>query len=105
MLVTVLALCLRLAAVLARFPLWRALPRGLIPPGTQLPTHRPVISPLRTRSGQAEFRFFYNHVRPHQNLYGSTPAEAWVGIDPFADGFRKEYWFEASFCQMLLMAM
>lgn len=42
-----------------------------------------------------EFRFFYNHVRSHQNLYGSTPAEAWAGIDPFADGFKKEYWFEA----------
>ena len=66
----------------------------LIPPGTRLPAHPLLISPLRTRSGQAEFRFFYNHVRPHQNLYGSTPAEAWVGIDPFADS-PKEYWFEA----------
>jgi transposase InsO family protein len=41
-----------------------------------------------------EFRFFYNHVRVHQNL-GRTPAEAWAGIDPFADRVRKEYWFDA----------
>jgi len=25
----------------------------------------------------SEFRFFANHVRPHQNLGGRTPAEAW----------------------------
>lgn len=42
-----------------------------------------------------EFRFFANHVRPHQNLGGRTPAEAWAGIDPFAEGFQSEYWFEA----------
>jgi len=43
----------------------------------------------------AEFRFYYNHVRPHQNLGGRTPAEAWAGINPFAARIRKEYWFEA----------
>lgn len=42
-----------------------------------------------------EFRFFYNHVRPHQNLGGRTPAEAWAGIDPYATKIRGEYWFEA----------
>ena len=42
-----------------------------------------------------EFRFYYNHVRPHQNLEGRTPAEAWAGIDPYADSYREEYWFEA----------
>ncbi len=25
------------------------------------------------------FRFWYNHVRPHQNLQGRTPAEVWAG--------------------------
>lgn len=40
-----------------------------------------------------EFRFFYNHVRPHQNLGGATPAEAWAGIDPYART-KGEYWFE-----------
>jgi putative transposase len=24
-----------------------------------------------------EFRFYYNHVRPHQNLKGKTPVEVW----------------------------
>jgi len=42
-----------------------------------------------------EFRFFYNHVRPHQNLAGLTPAEAWAEVDPFAQPARGEYWFEA----------
>jgi putative transposase len=43
----------------------------------------------------AEFRFFYNHVRPHQNLEGRTPAEAWASVDPFTERIRQEYWFEA----------
>lgn len=43
----------------------------------------------------AEFRFFYNHVRPHQNLAGFTPAEAWGGADPFARPVKREYWFDA----------
>ena len=42
-----------------------------------------------------EFRFFYNHARPHQNLGGRTPAEAWRGDDPFARSAVQEYWFEA----------
>jgi putative transposase len=42
-----------------------------------------------------EFRFFYNHVRPHQNLGCKTPAEAWAGIDPFTAKVMREYWFEA----------
>ncbi len=41
-----------------------------------------------------EFRFFYNHVRPHQNLGGRTPAEAWEGLDPYATRINREYWFE-----------
>jgi len=43
----------------------------------------------------SEFRFFYNHVRPHQNLGGRTPAETWRGDNPFVCPARREYWFEA----------
>lgn len=32
----------------------------------------------------AEFRFHYNHVRPHQNLDGKTPAQVWNGHQPHA---------------------
>lgn len=32
----------------------------------------------------ADFRSWYNHVRPHQHLGGRTPAEAWRRIDPYA---------------------
>jgi putative transposase len=42
-----------------------------------------------------EFRFFYNHVRSHQNLASLTPAEAWTGATPFAHAPKREYWFEA----------
>ena len=43
----------------------------------------------------AQFRFWYNHVRPHQHLNGMTPAEVWNGTDIFAKSPKKEYWFEA----------
>jgi transposase InsO family protein len=42
-----------------------------------------------------EFRFFYNHVRPHQNLAGLTPSESWTGEAPFTRLSAHEYWFEA----------
>ena len=42
-----------------------------------------------------QFRLWYNHVRPHQNLDGRTPAEVWSGVDIFAKGYKEEYWFEA----------
>ena len=42
----------------------------------------------------AQFRFWYNHVRPHQNLNGRTPAEGWNGIDVFTKEHNQEYWFE-----------
>lgn len=41
------------------------------------------------------FRYWYNHVRPHQNLDGCTPAEAWSGIDPYKKPPKQERWFEA----------
>lgn len=46
-------------------------------------------------SALGEFRFFYNHVRSHQNLAGATPAEAWAGVNPYTTRFKQEYWFEA----------
>lgn len=57
---------------------------------------RLVVASFEALNGAlGEFRFFYNHVRVHQNLDGRTPAEAWAGVDPYADSYRKEYWFEA----------
>jgi hypothetical protein len=41
-----------------------------------------------------QFRFWYNHVRPHQNLDSLTPAEHWAGLKCPAR-FKREYWFEA----------
>lgn len=42
-----------------------------------------------------EFRFWYNHVRPHQHLDGKTPSEAWRKADVFGKRPKEEYWFEA----------
>lgn len=41
------------------------------------------------------FRYWYNHIRPHQNLGGRTPAEAWNRIDPYTKSPKQEHWFEA----------
>jgi len=38
------------------------------------------------------FRFWYNHVRPHDYLDGATPAEVWCGKKGNAD---RAKWFEA----------
>ena len=43
----------------------------------------------------AHFRFWYNHVRPHQNLDRRTLAEVWNGKDIFTKGHKQEYWSEA----------
>ena len=42
-----------------------------------------------------EFRFWYNHVRPHQHLDGCTPAEVWAGVDRLTKEPKGEFWFEA----------
>lgn len=42
-----------------------------------------------------QFQFWYNHVRPHQNLDGRTPVEVWNGVDVFKTKPKKEFWFEA----------
>lgn len=41
------------------------------------------------------FRHWYNHIRPHQNLDGRTPAEAWNGINPYIKPPKHGSWFEA----------
>ena len=41
------------------------------------------------------FCYWYNHIRPHQNLDSKTPAEAWSGINPYNKPPKQEQWFEA----------
>ena len=51
-------------------------------------TLKPLLRQLVIPSGVAlqgaldDFRIFYNHVRPHQNLHGLTPAEHFAGLRP-----------------------
>ncbi|MEK6582925.1 MAG: integrase core domain-containing protein [Nitrospirota bacterium] len=54
-----------------------------------------VNSKEQLNNALAQFRFWYNHVRPHQNLNGRTPAEVWNRIDVFTKRHKHEYWFEA----------
>lgn len=54
-----------------------------------------VISREQLNDALGQFRFWYNHVRPHQNLDGRTPVEVWNGTDVFSRRPKHEYWFEA----------
>lgn len=51
-------------------------------------TLKPLLRQLLIPNGSAlqaafdEFRLFYNHIRPHQNLQGLTPAEHFAGLRP-----------------------
>lgn len=49
--------------------------------GTLKPLLRELVIPSKTalQSALQQFMLFYNHVRPHQNLEGLTPAEKWNG--------------------------
>lgn len=49
--------------------------------GSLKPLLRQLAIPSRAALQAAldEFRLFHNHVQPHQNLAGRTPAEAWNG--------------------------
>ncbi|MEK7394186.1 MAG: integrase core domain-containing protein [Fibrobacterota bacterium] len=51
----------------------------------------------RASVGQAmeTFRFWYNRARPHQNLGGRTPVEAWNKVDPFTLPVRRSRPFQA----------
>ncbi|MDP3976921.1 MAG: integrase core domain-containing protein [Pseudomonas sp.] len=49
----------------------------------------------RLQSTLGQFVFWYNDVRPHQNLNGRTPLEAWHRVDPYRRAPKREEWFEA----------
>lgn len=38
---------------------------------------------MHLRGALPAFQFWYNVTRPHQHLYGQTPQQAWLGIDPW----------------------
>jgi transposase InsO family protein len=52
--------------------------------GTLKPLLRRLVIPSSPvlQAALDEFRGFYNHVRPHQNLQGLTPAEHFAGLRP-----------------------
>jgi len=56
----------------------------------------PTVQSLE--DGLSEFRFFYNHVRPHQNLGYNTPAHAWSGKPISTSKTAKEIFYYKGLC-------
>lgn len=54
-----------------------------------------VNSLVQLNDSLVQFRFWYNHVRPHQHLKGQTPAEVWQGKNIYQQKIKKEYSFNA----------
>jgi transposase InsO family protein len=54
-----------------------------------------VDSREQLQAALQQFRFWYNHVRPHDHLEGRTPAEAWSVIDPYARPPTQQIEFDA----------
>lgn len=52
-----------------------------------------IMNALRLQDDLVVFRFCYNHIRPHQNLGGRTPAEVWNRTEP--NGKGKNVYFDA----------
>ena len=48
--------------------------------------------------GLKEFRFFYNHIRPHQHLNYLTPNEAWNN-KPMANSKTHEALYFSALCE------
>jgi transposase InsO family protein len=55
----------------------------------------PTSQSLET--GLKEFKFFYNHIRPHQHLYGRTPSEVWSS-KPMANSKTYEALYFNTLC-------
>ena len=54
-----------------------------------------IASPWQ--NGLKEFRFFYNHIRPHQHLNYRTPNEAWNN-KPMANTKTHEAIYFSALC-------
>lgn len=54
-----------------------------------------AVTPLAGYCDFSRFCYWHDHVYPHQNCNGRTPAEAWCGINPYTRSAKQEYWFEA----------
>ncbi|MBI5632329.1 MAG: hypothetical protein HZA15_02480 [Nitrospirae bacterium] len=66
-----------------------------MPRQARLDSQWQVENPAQLGGALVQFRFWYNHILPHQNPDGKTPGEVWRGQDIFAKEPKKEYWFEA----------
>jgi len=56
----------------------------------------PTVQSLE--EGLSEFRFFYNHVRTHQNLDYNTPSEAWDNKTMMTSKTAKEICYYKGLC-------
>lgn len=53
-----------------------------------------VDSSQQLNGALLQFRFWYNHVRPHQHLQGRTPAEVWQGQNIYTQTIKETDIFE-----------
>jgi transposase InsO family protein len=53
-----------------------------------------IADALHLDPSLAQFRFWYNVVRPHQHLGERTPWQVWQGIDPYRRQPKRGLWFE-----------
>ncbi|WP_374440008.1 integrase core domain-containing protein [Pseudomonas panipatensis] len=54
-----------------------------------------MLNAEQLQEALSQFGTWYKTVRPHQNLGGRTPLEAWRGIDPYQRTPRRMTWFDA----------
>ncbi|MEN3931799.1 integrase core domain-containing protein [Microvirga sp. W0021] len=54
-----------------------------------------VATPEALNMALRQFQFWYNTIRPHQNLDGLTPHEAWHGINIYNQRSQPIIWFSA----------
>lgn len=58
----------------------------------QLLVHYAITDAASCDRALQQVRTVYNHLRPHQHLYGRTPAEVWAGVDVFAPTRQSRRW-------------
>jgi hypothetical protein len=68
--------------------------------GTMKQSFKGLVFPtsIALQDGLKEFRFFYNHVRMHQNLDYNTPANAWDGKAMSTSKTAREIVYSRGLC-------
>lgn len=68
--------------------------------GTMKQSFQDLVFPTSKslQDGLKEFRFFYNHIRTHQNLQGRTPSETWDNKNMATSKTHREILYYQGLC-------